>query len=176
MVCKLQLEVKISFTERTDRNMSLYYSGRGLSPYLHLRNYETSSTDNDGASKIFASSSHSTMSDQETDASPILSLPRTFSYMSTFSSFTWSDTASISTTRNMFQYSTSSTERSIDAYMSKLKVEFNYSTIASAIQQFNYCPQKVKKKAFHYQCFPENLTKGFSSVGSSNLMLILINY
>ena len=61
-------------------------------------------------------------------------------------------------------------------HISKLKVEFNYSTIASTIQLFNYCPQKVKKKAFHYQCFPENLTKGFSSVRSSNLMLILINY
>ena len=57
-------------------------------------------------------------------------------------------------------------------YMSKLKVEFNYSTIASTIQLLS---EKVKK-AFHYQCFPENLTKGFSSVRSSNLMLILINY
>ena len=51
-------------------------------------------------------------------------------------------------------------------YMSKLKVEFNYSTIASTIQLF----------VFHYQCFPKHFTKGFSSVGSSNLMLILINY
>ena len=50
--------------------------------------------------------------------------------------------------------------------VSKLKVEFNYSTIASTIQLL----------AFHYQCFPENFTKWFSSVGSSNLMLILINY
>ena len=62
--------------------------------------------------------------------------------------------------------------------MSKLKVEFNYSTIASTIQLFNYSTivRKSSKKAFHYQCFPENFTKGFSSVGSSNLMLILINY
>ena len=50
--------------------------------------------------------------------------------------------------------------------VSKLKVEFNYSTIVG----------KRSKKAFHYQCFPENFTKGFSSVGSSNVMLILINY
>ena len=57
--------------------------------------------------------------------------------------------------------------------MSKLKVEFNYSTIASTIQLLS---AKGQKKAFHYQCFPENLTKGFSSVVSSNLMLILINY
>ena len=114
MVCKLQLEVKISFTARTDRNMSHYYPGHGLPPYLHSRNYETSSTDNDGASKIFASSGHSTMSDKETDASPILSLPRTFSYMSTSSSFTWSDTTSISTTRSTFEYLTSSTGHSID--------------------------------------------------------------
>ena len=53
-----------------------------------------------------------------------------------------------------------------DIYMSKLKVEFNYSTIV----------RKRSNKAFHYQCFAENLTKGFSSVGSSDLMLILINY
>ena len=50
--------------------------------------------------------------------------------------------------------------------VSKLKVEFNYSTIASTIQLF----------AFHYHCFPKHFTKGFSSVGSSNLMLILIDY
>ena len=50
--------------------------------------------------------------------------------------------------------------------MSKLKVEFNYSTIASTIQLL----------AFHYECFPKHFTKGFSSVGSSNLMLILINH
>ena len=50
--------------------------------------------------------------------------------------------------------------------VSKLKVEFNYSTIASTIQLL----------AFHYQCFPKHFTKGFSSVRSSNLMLILINY
>ena len=35
MACKLQLEVKISFTARTDRNMSHYCSGRDLPPYLH---------------------------------------------------------------------------------------------------------------------------------------------
>ena len=53
-----------------------------------------------------------------------------------------------------------------DAVVSKLKVEFNYSTIASTIQLL----------AFHYQCFPKHFTKEFSSVESSNLMLILINY
>ena len=114
MVCKLQLEVKISFTARTDRNMFDYHFGRGLPSSLHSRNYETSSTDNDGASKIFASSSLSTMSGKEIDASPILSLPRTFSYMSTSSSFTWSDTTSISTTRSTFEYSKSSAGRLID--------------------------------------------------------------
>ena len=54
------------------------------------------------------------MSDKETDASPILSLPHTFSYMSATSSFTCSDTTSISATRSTFEYSTSSTGRSID--------------------------------------------------------------
>ena len=52
------------------------------------------------------------------------------------------------------------------SYMSKLKVEFNYSTIASTIQLI----------AFHYQCSPKHFTKGFSTVVSSNLMLILIIY
>ena len=114
MVFKFQVEVKILFTARTDRNMFDYHFGRGLPPYLHSRNYETSGTDNDGASKIFASSSHSTMSDKETDASPILSLPRTFSCMSRSSSFTWSDTTSISTARSTFEYSIGSAGRSID--------------------------------------------------------------
>ena len=114
MVCKLQVEVKILFTAKTNRNMFDYYFGRCLPLYLHSRNYEALSTDNDGASKIFASSSHSTMSDKETDASPILSLQRTFSYMSRSSSFTWSDTTSISTARSTFEYSIGSAGRSID--------------------------------------------------------------
>ena len=97
-----------------DKNMSHYNPGRNLPPYLLSRNYETSSTDTDGASRIFASSSCSTTSDKETDASSILSLPHTFSYMSTSSSFTWSDTTSISTAPSTFKYSTSSAERSID--------------------------------------------------------------
>ena len=56
------------------------------------------------------------MSDKETDASSILSLPRAFSYMSTSPSCTWSDTTSISTTRSTFEYSTSSALRSIGIY------------------------------------------------------------
>ena len=165
MVCKLQLEVKISFTARTDRNMSLYYSGRGLTPYLHSRNYETSSTDNDGASKIFASSSYSTMSDKETDASPLLSLPRTFSYMSTSSSFTWSDTASISTTRNMFQYSTSSTERSIDDETLILRSETRLmanqggESETPGFQRTRFTPKQ-------YRRFACKLFRGFNASGS----------
>ena len=55
-------------------------------------------------------------------------------------------------------------------YMSKLKVKFNYC--------FNYSTivRKRSKKAFHYQCFPENLGKWFVRVGSSNLVFMLINY
>ena len=123
MVYKPQLEEKISFITITDRNMSHYHPGRGLPPYLLSRNYETSSTDSDGASRIFASSNCSTTSDKETDASSILSLPRTFSYMSTSSSFTWSDTASISTASSTFKYSTNSAERSIDDETRTLRSE-----------------------------------------------------
>ena len=35
-------------------------------------------------------------------------------------------------------------------YMSKLKVEFNYSTIASAIQLFNYCFSYSTIQLFNY--------------------------
>ena len=103
--------------------MSHYHPGHGLPPYLLSRNYETSSTDSDGASRIFASSTYSTTSDKETDASSILSLPRTFSYMSTSSSFTWSDTTSISTAPSTFKYSKSSAERSIDDETRTLRSE-----------------------------------------------------
>ena len=58
------------------------------------------------------------------------------------------------------------------AVVSKFKVEFNYSTIASTIQ---LCPQR-SKKALHYQCFPENLGKRFVRVGSLNPRLVLINH
>ena len=66
--------------------------------------------------------------------------------------------------------------------MSKLKVEFNYSTISSTIQLFlqlfNYSTivRKRSKKAFYYQCFPENLGKRFVRVGSLNPRFVLINY
>ena len=61
--------------------------------------------------------------------------------------------------------------------MSKLKVEFNYSTIASTIQLFNYSTtvRKRSKKVFHYQYFPENLGKRFVRVGSLNPRFVLIN-
>ena len=94
--------------------MSHYYSGRGLPSYLLSRNYETSSIDSNEASRIFALSSCSTTSDKETDTSSILSHPRTSSYMSTSSSFTWSETTSISTAPSMFEYLISNTGRSID--------------------------------------------------------------
>ena len=103
--------------------MTHYYPGRGLPPYLLSRNYETSNTDNDEASGIFASSSCSTTSDKETDASSVLSLPRAFSYMRTSSSFTWSDTTSISTAPCTFESSTSSVRRSIDAETQTLRNE-----------------------------------------------------
>lgn len=91
---------------------SNYRPGRGLPHYLLSRNYETSSTDSDGASRIFASSSGSMTSNKESDSSSVLQIPRTFSYMSTSSSLTWSDTTSISLGPSTFQYEPSNANRS----------------------------------------------------------------
>ena len=93
---------------------SHYRPGRGLPHYLLSRNYDTSSTDSDGASRIFASSSASMTSNKESDCSSVLQIPRTFSYMSTSSSFTWSDTNSISSAPSTFQYEASQASRSIN--------------------------------------------------------------
>ena len=91
-----------------------YQPGRGLPTYLLSRNYADSSTDSDGASQIFAASSCSLTSDEDGESSSISHIPRTFSYMSTSSSFMWSDTTSISMPPSTFQYETSSASRSID--------------------------------------------------------------
>ncbi|CAF4225837.1 unnamed protein product [Rotaria magnacalcarata] len=96
------------------KDSSRYQPGLGLPPYLLSRNYADSSTDSDGASRIFAASNCSITSDKDTESSSVSHMPRTFSYMSTSSSFTWSDTTSISTTPSTFQYETSSASRSID--------------------------------------------------------------
>ena len=53
----------------------------------------------------------------------ILSLPRSFSYMSISSSFTWPDITFISTVPSMFEHSTSSAERSIDDKIRTLRRE-----------------------------------------------------
>ncbi|CAF2613025.1 unnamed protein product [Rotaria sp. Silwood2] len=97
--------------------------GRGLPPYLLSRNYADSSTDSDGASRIFAASSCSMTSDKDSDCSSVSHMPRTFSYMSTSSSFTWSDTTSISTAPSTFQYETSSMSHSIDDETRTLRSE-----------------------------------------------------
>ena len=91
-----------------------YQPGRGLPTYLLSRNYADSSTDSDGASQIFAASSCSLTSGEDGESSSISRIPRTFSYMSTSSSFMWSDTTSISMPPSTFQYETSSASRSID--------------------------------------------------------------
>ncbi|CAF2059693.1 unnamed protein product [Rotaria magnacalcarata] len=96
------------------KDSSRYQPGLGLPPYLLSRNYADSSTDSDGASRIFAASNCSITSDKDTESSSVSHMPPTFSYMSTSSSFTWSDTTSISTTPSTFQYETSSASRSID--------------------------------------------------------------
>ena len=91
-----------------------YQSGRGLPTYLLPRNYADSSTDSNGASRIFAASGSSMTSDEDRECSFISHIPRTFSYTNTSSNFAWSDTISISMAPNTFQYETSSASRSID--------------------------------------------------------------
>ena len=96
------------------QDASRYQPGRGLPPYLLSRNYAASSTDSDGASRIFAASSCSMTSDKDSDCSSVSHMPHTFSYMSTSSSFTWSDTTSISTAKSTFEYQTSNVSRLTD--------------------------------------------------------------
>ena len=96
------------------QDASRYQRGRGLPPYLLSRNYADSSTDSDGASRIFATSSCSMTSDKGSDCSSVSHMPHTFSYMSTSSSFTWSDTTSISTAPSTFEYQTSNVSRLTD--------------------------------------------------------------
>ena len=97
-----------------DQDTHRYQPGRGLPTYLLSRNYADSSTDSDGASQSFAASGSSITSDEDGASSSISHIPQTFSYMSTSSSFTWSDTTSISMPPSTFQYETSSASRSID--------------------------------------------------------------
>lgn len=103
----IQKETTID-TKMAGQDSSYYQPGRGLPPYLLSRNYADSGTDSDGASRIFAESSCSMTSDKDSESSSVSHMPRTFSYMSTSSSFTWSDTTSISTAPSTFQYDTSS--------------------------------------------------------------------
>ena len=85
-----------------------------MPPDLLSRNYADLSTDSDGASRSFAASGCSMTSDEDSESSSISHIPRTFSYMSTSSSFTWSHTASISTAPSTLQYETNSLNRSTD--------------------------------------------------------------
>ncbi|CAF1386903.1 unnamed protein product, partial [Rotaria magnacalcarata] len=63
------------------KDSSRYHPGLGLPPYLLSRNYADSSTDSDGASRIFAASNCSITSDKDTESSSVSHMPRTFSYM-----------------------------------------------------------------------------------------------
>ena len=105
------------------QDASRYQPSRGLPPYLLSRNYADSSTDNDGASKIFAASSCSMTSNKDSDCSSVSHVPHTFSYMSTSSSFTWSDTTSISTAPSTFEYQTSNVSRLTDDETRTLRSE-----------------------------------------------------
>ena len=61
------------------RDISGYKPGRGLPSYLLTRNYGDSSTDSDGASRIFATSSYSNTPDENSESSFVLQISRTFS-------------------------------------------------------------------------------------------------
>ena len=116
------------------QDASRYQPGRGLPPYLLSRNYADSSTDSDGASRIFAESSCSMTSDKDSDCSSASHMSCTFSYMSTSSSFSWSDTTSISTAPSMFEYQTNNATRSIDEDRRTLRDETslgNYGPISA---------------------------------------------
>ena len=146
--------------------MSHYYPGRGLPSYLLSRNYETSSIDSNRTSRIFALSSCSTTSDKETDASSILSHPRTSSYMSMSSSFTWSETTSVSTAPSMFEHLISNTGCSIDdetrTHRSETRSMIKESTPRLFAQQAwtHKNKQKIlyKVKMFHTSISPNLLT------------------
>ena len=105
------------------QDVSRYQPGRGLPPYLLSRNYADSSTDSDRASRIFAASSCSMTSDKDSDCSSVSHMSHTFSYMSTSSSFTWSDTTSISTAKSTFEYQTSNVSRLTDDEARTLRSE-----------------------------------------------------
>jgi hypothetical protein len=95
----------------TEKEASGYQPGQGLPPYLISRNYEDSSTESDGALRIFASTSCSTRSGN--GSSSISQVPDTFSYMSTSSSFTWSESTSISMVPNISEHETSTVRSEI---------------------------------------------------------------
>ena len=105
------------------QDASRYQLGRGLPPYLLSRNYADSSTDSAGASRIFATSSCSMTSDKDSHCSSVSRMPHTSSYMSTSSSFTWSDTTSISTAPSTFEYQTSNVSRLTDDETRTLRSE-----------------------------------------------------
>ena len=102
---------------------SRYQSGRGLPSYLLSRNYADSSTDSDGALRIFVASSCSMTSDKDSDCSSVSHMPHTSSYMSTSSSLTRSDTTSISTASSTFEYQTSNVSRLTDDETRTLRSE-----------------------------------------------------
>ncbi|CAF3012691.1 unnamed protein product [Rotaria sp. Silwood2] len=118
-----------------------YQPGRGLPTYLLSRNYADSSTDNGGASRIRAASRCSMTADEDSEFSSISHVPRTFSYMSTSSSFTWSDKTSISMPPSTFQYERSSASRSTDDETRTIQgetfsMQMEYPPIISASSSF----------------------------------------
>ena len=64
-------KIKYYLYEIDGQDVSLYQSGRSLPTYLLSRNYPDSSTDNDGASRIFAASTCSMTSDEDSESSSI---------------------------------------------------------------------------------------------------------
>ena len=119
-----------------DQDTRRYQPGRGLPTYLLSRNYANSSTDSDDVSQSFAASGSSMTSDEDGESSSISHIPQTFSYMSTSSSFTWSDTTSISMPPSTFQYETSSASRSVDNETRTIRSEM-FSTQIEDSPTFN---------------------------------------
>ncbi|CAF1620938.1 unnamed protein product [Adineta ricciae] len=91
------------------QDASRYQPGRGLPPYLLSRNYADSSTDSDGASRIFAESSCSMTSDKDSDCSSASHMPVTI-HDSSVGLIQLRFLAAPS----MFEYQTNNATRSID--------------------------------------------------------------
>jgi hypothetical protein len=149
----------------TGQDSAGYRPGRGLPPYLLSRNYADSSTDSDGASRTFASSSYSMASDKDSDCTSVAPIPRPFSYMSTSSSITWSDTTSISTGPSTFQYDTSSMSQSIGDETRTLRNETCSREMESPSSYISTGPTYEASNASMEKTVSSNFSAGYLYAG-----------